>query len=37
MKAAVLDVIPDLPGIGAVSVYATNTVNDLLLCCNAIE
>ena len=37
MKAEVLDGFPDLPGLGAMSVYDTNPVHFLFMCFNAIK
>ena len=37
MKAAVLDGTPYLPGLFAASIYDTNPVRFLLMCCNAIK
>ena len=37
MKGAVIDGFPDLPGLVAVSVYDTNNVHFLSMCCNAIK
>ena len=37
MKVEVLDVVPDLPSIVALSVYDTNHVHFISVCCNAIK
>ena len=37
MKSAVLDGVPDLTGLVAVSVYDTNPVHFLSMCCKAIK
>ena len=37
MKAVVLYGVPDLPGLVAMSIYDTNHVSFLLMCCNVIE
>ena len=37
MKTAVLDGTPDLPGLVAVSLYDTNPVHFISMCCNSIE
>ena len=37
MKYAALDGVPDLSGLVAVSVYDTNTVHFLVVCCNAVK
>ena len=37
MEAAVLDGVPDLPGLAAMLFYDTKPVHFLSMCCNAIE
>ena len=37
MKVVEIDVIPDLPGLVAMSVYETKTVHFLLMCCNSVK
>ena len=37
MKSAVLDVVPDLPILVAVSVYDNNSYHFILVCCNTIK